>query len=178
MVSIQIVAIHPSPDSLSLLNISDCWVTSKISQMNNLPLTDLICVSWNKNQGGNMQPEQCFSALQMLCDINIKWRLQWESEMYADFRFFQIISLIGFSNLQIFIFYPAQRELCDNITVALQHRRHCKGSQNKLSGGSYSSWGMHKRKWRGNRLSQQDMWHSSRLWSKYVMTRRSDASES
>lgn len=134
MVSIQIVAIHRSLDSLSLFQTAELQVKSP--QMSSLFLTDLTCVSLNKNQGKHNQ--NVFSALQMLCDINIKWQLQWESNMYADIRFFQIISLIGFPNLQIFIFYPAQRELCDNITVALRHRRHCKGSQNKLSGGSYS----------------------------------------
>lgn len=93
-------------------------------------------------------------------DKSIKQRLQWESEMHADFRSFQIISLIGFPKLQIFIFYPVQKELCDNIAAALRHRRHCEDSQNKLGGGSYSSWRMHRRKWRGNRLSQQDTWRT------------------
>lgn len=55
-------------------------------------------------------------------------RLRWESEtsltLAADFRCSQIISLIGFPKLQIFIFYPVQKELCVNIAVPLQDRRH------------------------------------------------------
>lgn len=36
-------------------------------------------------------------------------------------------------------------------------------SQNKHTGGSYSSQRMHRRKWRGNRWSQQDTWGTQSL---------------
>lgn len=45
----------------------------------------------------------------------------------ADFRSFRslwIISLIGFPKPQMFIFYPIQKELRDNIDATLRHRRH------------------------------------------------------
>lgn len=42
----------------------------------------------------------------------------------ANFRSFQIISLIAFPKPQIFIFSPVQKACCDNIAVALWHRRH------------------------------------------------------
>lgn len=89
----------------------------------------------------------------------------------ADFRSPQIISLIAFPKLQIFIFSPALKEPCDNMTPTLRHRRD-------------TLWGLWKQtRWRvqlilcggcaeGNEEEvepRQDMWgtQSSWLWFKW-----------
>lgn len=73
----------------------------------------------------------------------------------ADFRSFQIIRLIAFPKLQIFIFSSAQKELCDNTTATAQHRRDtlCGLSKQTWQRVLLCSWRMHRRKWRGSRLT-------------------------